>query len=469
MRKETNEMINIINPTIDLFLYDLRNGFGDDKKDIDQRRQYFYQKLHENVQEQLKQDGKDNHQKHNLEVEYIPLLKEETASLEPNTPQENGYYYPVRLGDSYGLLLEVATSEEKTPEYFAELKQKIKQKLGENKATLGKTWMLSTYLPNFSETTPEKIKEIAEECYKAIFPNTNKIEFNRQGKFIGATIFEYSDNNLKQEIVKLGDKETVNCIQTQHIIIAIYPDQETFQKLGELYRDWMRLLYYHHKIIWAYGQSRILTNQIKEKFREIQTITESIEENITQGNIKANKLQKISKVLSKIQVIINKYASELNILKLQKGTITINLSNYDKRLSTFAEKAKNKVVNHETNISFLEKFSKLVKEKYFLQIEKDLESFELGLRLLEDNINAIRSQTEIEKTQSDRNFQELIAVVGTGIAVAGLTGDNAAAECKSMFGPKFFLCQNTLAYHLILVLTASVLTWLFRKYILKRS
>ena len=463
-------MINIINPTIDLFLYDLRNGFGDDKKDIEQRRQYFYQKLHENVQEKLKQDGKDNHQNHNLEVEYIDLLKEETASLEPNTSQEeNGYYYPVRLGDSYGLLLEVAASEEKTPEYFSELKQKIEQKLGENKATLGKTWMLSTYLPNFSETTPEKIKEIAEECYKAIFPNTNKIEFKRQGKFIGATIFEYYDNNLKQEIVKLGDKETVNCIQTQHIIIAIYPDKETFDTLGELYRDWMRLLYYHHKIIWAYGQSRILTNQIKEKFREIQTITESIEENITQGNIKANKLQKISKVLSKIQVIINKYASELNILKLQKGTITINLSNYDKKLSTFAEKARNKVVNHETNISFLEKFSKLVKEKYFLQIEKDLELFELGLRLSEDNVNAIRSQTEIEKTQSDRNFQEFIAVVGTGVVVAGLTGDNATAECKSILGNEFFLCQNTLIYHLILVFTASVLTWLFRKYILKRS
>ena len=462
-------MINIINPTIDLFLYDLRNGFGDDKKDIEQRRQYFYQKLHENVQEKLKQDGKDNHQNHNLEVEYIPLLKEKIAYLEPNNPQENGYYYPVRLGDSYGLLLEVAASEEKTPEYFSELKQKIEQKLGKNTAILGKTWMLSTYLPNFSETTPEEIEKIAKECYKAIFPNTKKIEFDSQGKFIGATIFEYSDNSFKQEIVKLGNQETVNVFHTQHIIIAIYPDQETFDKLGELYTDWMRLLYYHHKIIWAYGQSRILINKIKEKFSEIYTITESIEENITQENAKVNKLQKMSKVLNQIQVIINKYTGNLNNLKLQQRTIDINLINYDKRLETFTNNAINKVVNHETNISFLEKFSKLVKEKYFLQIEKDLESFELGLRLLEDNINAIRSQTEIEKTQSDRNFQELIAVVGTGIAVAGLTGDNAAAECKSMFGPKFSLCQNTLAYHLILVLTASVLTWLFRKYILKRS
>ncbi len=60
-------------------------------------------------------------------------------------------------------------------------------------------------------------------------------------------------------------------MQTQHIIIAIYPDQGTFQKLGEFYTDWMRLFYYHHKIILAYGQSRTLAHQIKEKFSKIQT------------------------------------------------------------------------------------------------------------------------------------------------------------------------------------------------------
>ena len=99
-------MINIINPTIDLFLYDLRNSLGDDQKDIEQNRRYFYQKFHETVQKKLKQDRLDNDQ--NLEVEYIRLLNSSFAPLSPDTPLENGYYFPVRLGDSYGLLLEVA-------------------------------------------------------------------------------------------------------------------------------------------------------------------------------------------------------------------------------------------------------------------------------------------------------------------------------------------------------------------------
>ena len=466
-------MTNIINPTIDLFLYDLRNSLGDNKKDIEQKRQYFYQKFHQTVQEKLEQDGQDNDP--NIEVEYIQLLKSTSAALDPDTPLENGYYYPVRLGDSYGLLLEVATPNEKTPEYFAELREKIQQKLGENTATLGQTWMLSAYLPNYSETTPEEIEQIAQKCYKAIFPNVEEIEFDGKGEFIGATIFAYSDNSLKPQEIKLGDKEIITVFPTQHIIIAIYPDEEMFQKLAEFYTDWMRLFYYHHKIIWAYGQSRILTNQIKEKFSKIQTITESLEENITPENAKVNKLPKISNILSQVQVIINQYTSNLNNLKFQQGTIEINLINYERRLETINKRTTKKVVYHQTNINFLEDFSQLVKEKYLLQITKNLESFELGLRLLEDNINTIRSQIEIERAnrereraKSEHDFKELIAVVGSGVAFAGLTGDNATTECKSIFGDKFFLCQNTLVYKLILVLIASILVWFFRRYILKR-
>ena len=205
-------MLNIINPTIDLFLYDLRNSLSDNEKSIGEKREYFYQKFHETVQERLKEDGKDLDQRQKQEVGYIQLLKDIYAPLDPDTPIENGYYYPVRLGDSYGLLLEVAEvngSQEKTPEYFAELKERIQRKLGDNKATLGQTWMLSTYLPNFSEITSAEIEQIAQESYKAIFPNTNieEVKFHKKGEFIGATIFEYSDKGFKEEVVKLGEKE----------------------------------------------------------------------------------------------------------------------------------------------------------------------------------------------------------------------------------------------------------------------
>ncbi len=453
-------MTDIINPTIDLFLYDLRNSLGDDEKDIEQKRQYFYQKFHQTVQEKLKQDEQENNQ--GIEVEYIHLLKSTYAPLDPNSSGEDGYYYPVRLGDSYGLLLEVAAPDTKTPEYFAELREKFQQKLGENTATLGQTWMLSTYLPNYSETTPEEIEKIAQQCYKAIFPNEKKIEFDGKGEFIGATIFEESDNSLKQEIVKVGNKETFTVVQTKHIIIAIYPNQATFYKLSKFYEDLMRLFYYHHKIVWAYGQTRILSIQIKDQFSQIQTKIESIE-----GNRQGNKLEEISDVLSQFQVIINQYTQNLNNLKFQQGTIEINLSNYDKRLQTLQKKAREKVTINKTEIAFFEEFSKLVNEKYLLQITRDLQNFDQGLKLLEGNINAIRSQVEIEKAKNDQNFQELISVVGTGVAVVSFIGDDAEKGCELIFPKKSLVCENTLLFKLIIILSASMLVWFFRKYISK--
>ncbi|MGD1704596.1 hypothetical protein [Dapis sp. BLCC M229] len=460
-------MTDIVNPTIDLFLYDLRNSLGDDKKDIEHKRQYFYQKFHQTVQEKLQQDGQENNQ--DIEVEYIHLLKSTYAPLDPNSSGEDGYYYPVRLGDSYGLLLEVATPDKKTPEYFGELKAKIQQKLGGNNATLGQSWMLSTYLPNSSEITPQEIEKISQESYKAIFPNAKDIEYESKGEFIGATIFEYSDSSLKQQTVKLTDKEIITVVQNQHIIIAIYPDQATFYKLSKFYVDWMRLFYYHHKIVWSYGQTRILSNQIKDKFSQIQTIIKSIEANLTRGNRKANKLEQISDILSQFQILINQYTQNINNLKFQQGTIEINLSNYDKRLQTLQKKAREKIAVNKTSIAFFEDFSKLVNEKYLLQITRDVKNFDQGLQLLEGNINAIRSQVEIEKAKSDRNFQELITVVGTGVTIVTIMDNDARRQCELILSKESFVCENTLIFKFIVILSVSILVWFFRKYISKQS
>ncbi len=471
-------MTNIINPTIDLFLYDLRNSLGDDEKDIKQNRQYFYQKFHPTVQEKLKQDRQDRREKRdnneNMETEYVHLLNSVYTPLDPDTPPENGYYYPVRLGDSYGLLLEVATPDKKTPEYFGELKAKIQQRLGENTATLGQTWMLSTYLPHSSETTPKEIEEIAEKCLGAILPNIKNPMmsdvFDGKGEFLGATIFEYSENNsLKQQTVKLTDQEITTVVQGQHIIIAIYPDAETFDKLADFYVHWMRLFYYHHKVVWAYGNTRELSKQIKNKFSKVQTRIESIEANMAKRKRQVNKLEEMSNIINEFQVTINKSTNDISSLEFQQTTIEINLSNYEKRLQTIQKKAIEAITTNQTEIEFFADFSQFVKEKYFLQINRDLENFDHGLKLLQGNIQANRSQVEIEKAKSDRNFKELIVVVGTGFGFVNSMGGAAQQQCKLIFPKNYLICENTLILKLIIFFTASISVWFFRKYIYKES
>ncbi|MEA5533869.1 hypothetical protein [Crocosphaera sp. XPORK-15E] len=115
-------------------------------------------------------------------------------------------------------------------------------------------------------------------------------------------------------------------------------------------------------------------------------------------------------------------------LNIQKQTLDINLINYEKRLQ---EDIKNKLEKSD-NLEFFNKFSKLSHQKYIVQITKDYENMELGLRILESNINIIRSQIEAEKSNRDRNFQTLVTVIGTGTAVTSLI-DYEGKKCEAIF------------------------------------
>ena len=114
---------------------------------------------------------------------------------------------------------------------------------------------------------------------------------------------------------------------------------------------------------------------------------------------------------------------KLNILK---ETIGINLSNYIFLTETLKKKA-----GYQSDLSFLEDFSNLTETKYLKQIEKDEATMKLGLQLLESNINALRGQIELEKSERDRNFQNLVAIIGGGTAIISLF-DFEGKKCQTI-------------------------------------
>ncbi|MGK7875863.1 MAG: hypothetical protein AB4426_21965 [Xenococcaceae cyanobacterium] len=84
----------------------------------------------------------------------------------------------------------------------------------------------------------------------------------------------------------------------------------------------------------------------------------------------------------------------------------------------------------------------LIRELSSLDI-KDYENMELGLRLLEDTINAIRSRVELEKAERDRLFQFLVTLIGTGTAGVALI-DPEGEKCKAILGENFTLVNKFL-------------------------
>lgn len=264
-------MNDIIYPTLDIFLYDLRNGLGESQDEINQNRAVYQKKIPEPLHKILFQ--KDTY----FEEEYVRLTDPYTFTTSDQAYSFEGYYYPVRTSDVYGLLIDCSVNNEieaQSAECFKNLKIEVEQRINNQSATIGQTWMISGWLPQSDDKNPE---DIAKKCYKALMPDSNwKQDLEGQGTFLGATIFELSRYRLIiQESPELPTN--IQSIQeNQHVIIILFSDKASADKLAEFYDDWMRLFDYRHKILWAYGQSRLLKQSIKNYFTAIEEDREYI-------------------------------------------------------------------------------------------------------------------------------------------------------------------------------------------------
>ena len=91
----------LIYPTVDLFLYDLADGLGQTDSEVNQNRQHFWQKVYgDNLTPELLAKLKIAETNAN----YIDLLGDKLfADFESAV---DGYYYPVKLGDTYALQID---------------------------------------------------------------------------------------------------------------------------------------------------------------------------------------------------------------------------------------------------------------------------------------------------------------------------------------------------------------------------
>ena len=459
-------MTEIICPTVDIFLYDLIESLGASEQEKKNKRKYFKSKLPEDIQQELLISDND------VSVEYVHLLPNMYKTFASNSTYK-GYYYPVQLGDTYGLLIECNFQQEteaKSPQCFEDLKKELdKNILKDKKGTIGQTLTIYGYLPPSSSTTPEQIEQVAKDCYEAVIPNLNwDEELDGKGEYLGATIFELSRDRLVKQKLQIEEKQEKETIQNnQHVIIIIYPDRQTLDDIsGRFHSDWMRLFHYYHKMMWAYGQSRSIQKTIKTYFTDITNSSQFIEK---KQDRKVN-LKTLDRTLQAIQDTLNNYATDLNNLDFQQSTIEINLSNYEKRIAAIKEKSE-QLSQRSSNLELFAEFTKLVEDKYLVQIKKDKENLERGFKLLENTINAVRSRIEVKKAESDRNFQELVTVVGAGIAVVSIVQRTTRQECKAFLNLDIVnnlsnyksICEYPLLYSLAIALIVAILTWLIRR------
>jgi hypothetical protein len=294
-------------------------------------------------------------------------------------------------------------------------------------------------------------------------PDSNwKQDLKGQGTFLGATIFELSRYRLVIEESPETPTNIQSIQENQHVIIILFPDQASADKLAEFYSYWMRLLWYRHTILWSYGQSRLLKHSLEKHFITIQQAIKSLKQEKSPGL----DLKKIRKILEQVKDTLTPYSIELTYLDFQSRTIDINLSNYKKCLLNIEKKAQGK-----SDLKVLEEFSELGTDKYLLQVKKDYENLEPGLRLIDSSINTLRSRVEIDQAERDRTFQNGVAIIGVGLATGSLVasleklGESNDDPVRSLLAkspvPKFWLDPATpLVYGISLGIIAALLTWL---------
>jgi len=456
-------MSEIIYPNLKLFLYDLRNSLGETESEFQQRQENFRNRLPESVRQLMLPEDKA------FEVSFRRLLGETATadfSAERNSYKLEGYYYPVRINDVYGLLVDCSVDRADVSQptaCFATLKEEIEQNpLLKQPPTQGQTWMMYGQLPEGSTKTPT---EIARDCYKYLMPEAIwEDDLQGQGKLMGADIFELSQYNIVMQEAPTAEVTIQDIQENRHVIIIVYPDRTTAERSAKLLlNEWMNLFCDRHKILWCYGQSQQLKKDIKNHFQAIEASQKFIQEERNGEELKA--LKKMLKFLHKIL-----YTDTINLdyLNFQILTIDINLEDYEKRITKMTNLLEGQ--RGESNLSFLREFSDRVTKHYRLQIDRDIAYLQKGMKMLNDAIATAGSRVEVEKAARDKNFQDLVTIAGVGLTVGAI-----AAEIKPDIESKYKLSADTrfsvdaidyyvtaLSHPLGFAIAAAFLTWLIK-------
>ena len=395
-------------PTIDLFLYDLREGLGQDAENVNENRKQFWKKIYPNLDEKkLEAEAEKSEKLEKAEADYVELLiPQEHEKFQPDL---EGYYWAFQLGDTYALQLDCSLINPLNGNplsSFSLIKKEIESRLNHQKGKIGQTWFVWCQL----EKDYPDLDQIAIECCEKLTPNPDWVgDLQKQGELAGATLFE-----LWHPPEDWADEQSFQ--ENFHLIIALFPNKlskdSIDNSLAELYFDLIRLFGYRNKMIWAYHQSRRLKAKLKKEYTSIQQAIKNINNLPQQINAGRPNLDELQKTLTQTLTILSDYATNLSDLDDQGRTIRVNLENYRKRLKKITE------ANRNSDPEILKKFSELVAEKYLVQVETDYANLSPGLVLLENLITTIKGTVEIYQTKSDRTLNTTIAIAGIGLATS---------------------------------------------------
>ncbi len=454
-------MTPLLYPTIDLFLYDLQDGLGDSPRTTDQNRYRFWQRIYGEVSDEKLATLKTA--EHTFS-DYIELLG--SQRYQQLADAIDGYYYPIKLGDTYALQIDCSgrlyNSEWDQLSLPAKLQQTrdiVLHYTHQIRGDLGENWLIWGQLGDANQTA----EAIAQDCYQSVqiveTPNWQN-DCKGTGSFNGATLFE----------VERLDYTPDGANQTIHGIICLFPHHQSRSDIqntiGHLYSALIRLFHYRNKVLWVYEQSRQLKTNLKASSQVIEKIIKSLGQQIQTSHLNLKQLQDDLAVALSIS---HYYETSLGYLKEQVATVTINADNYNACLENL------KAIDSQGDLEFLQRFGEFACKKCLAQIQTDDTALTAGFKPLENFIKTVEGITNIEKTKNERIFNRTVALASAGISTASLAASTFNSQSDQLVKLQFPVPANQptpainlwLSFLLSLFLSLAVgllgvtITWLF--------
>ena len=313
-------------------------------------------------------------------------------------------------------------------------------------ASLGQTlWIYGEVDAN------KKCQELANKYLVALLAGTNlNPALVNQGEIFGNLLFEYQATD---------PDEPQNLTKQSHILICLNNNQaQTPQLAGKAY-DWLlNLLCCRHKIFYIYQQAcdrypeaRVIYSYLEKKIAEFPNL-------ITDSQIQ---LPSLKELLAQMPQKSLEYARCLQDLESHHTAITTNIRNYKTCLEKItaiggdSPKFWQDFINHAENqwqrqiqiyLKYLTPGQNLFDQiigtiRGIVEVEqadrdralaKSLRDKEEADQAREKQLEKIRHQEEKAAKEREQSLQRWIALVGTGLAVSGISSQTAAKPVEAI-------------------------------------
>jgi hypothetical protein len=259
---------------------------------------------------------------------------------------------------------------------------------------LGQTIFITYKSKPYQKPSKNDLRQVADECLKHLLPNaSSRPPFYRATELFDSHIFEYSS------------------LQSQLQVFVYRVDDDIEKQLNSILQPVFELFYHRHKINKAFIDSRLTRDLAHNSYRKIEKIIEDLETKLV---VKQDRY--LHELKTNVKLLLQNcldYQRILQTLEDFDNTISIQVYNYQQKLSEIIEKCQLQPEELTTFSLFIEKTS-----PYFQrQIKGDLGYFQHGTNLIETAIASIRGIVEIEQAERDRQLENTIQAVGTGIGV----------------------------------------------------